>query len=117
MHCWLCRMSFVVAAAIVCVGASISRTHAAPATTVPATTRPTLTEAEQQAGWKLLFDGTSLAGWHCLGDEGVPKGQWEVKDGCIHCLGSTGKGKREDLATDEMYDNFEFSFEWLAPKK
>ena len=30
----------------------------------------TLTSAEQKAGWKLLFDGRSLAGWRSLKQSG-----------------------------------------------
>ena len=37
----------------------------------------TLTDAEKKAGWVLLFDGKSLAGWN--GDPGV----WRVEDGAI----------------------------------
>ena len=75
---------------------------------------PSLTDAEKQAGWKLLFDGVSTTGWRGLGlDGGFPAEAWEVKDGCLHCLG--GK-KTDDLITLEKHDNFEFSFEWMVPK-
>jgi hypothetical protein len=76
---------------------------------------PTLTDAEKQAGWKLLFDGVSTTGWRGLGLEGAafPADAWEVKNGCLHCLG--GK-KTDDLITLDKHDSFEFSFEWMVPK-
>src|SRR5690348_994306 len=40
----------------------------------------TLTRAEKAAGWKLLFDGQSFAGWHNFKHDGVRPG-WQVKDG------------------------------------
>lgn len=106
-------LSLALFAASLAGGLALSA-RAAPATQ-PAT-RAALTDAEQHDGWKLLFDGTSFAGWHGLGGTGVPEGQWEIKDGCLHCLGNTGKGKRQDLATDDKYENFDLTFEWLAPK-
>jgi hypothetical protein len=48
-----------------------------------------------------------------LGRRRFPSDAWEVKNGCLHCLG--GK-KSDDLRTLEKHDNFEFSFEWMIPK-
>jgi len=45
----------------------------------------TLTDAEKAAGWRLLFDGKSLAGWHNFKREGVRPG-WQVKDGSLMCV-------------------------------
>ena len=45
-----------------------------------------LTRAERSAGWRLLFDGKSLAGWRGLGYPGVPEGHWTVEDGTIRKL-------------------------------
>src|SRR5262245_14582570 len=50
-------------------------------------TKPSLTDAEKQAGWKLLFDGVSTTGWRGLGMDEFPTDCWEVRDGCLHCLG------------------------------
>lgn len=84
----------------------------AAADVAPAT-RPSLSDAEKQAGWKLLFDGVSTAGWRGLGMDDFPDGIWEIRDGCLHCPGGA---KTNDLITTEKYDNFEISFEWLIPK-
>jgi hypothetical protein len=80
----------------------------------PPSTQPTLTDAEKQAGWKLLFDGTSKTGWRGLGRDGFPDDRWRIENGCLHCLG--GPGKNDDLITTRKYDNFELSFEWHVPK-
>lgn len=46
----------------------------------------TLTAAEKADGWKLLFNGRDLSGWHNFKREGVRPG-WQVKDGAL-VLGS-----------------------------
>jgi hypothetical protein len=76
-------------------------------------TTPSLTDAEKQSGWKLLFDGATTEGWRGLGRDEFPKDIWEVKDGCLHCRG--GKNA-DDLVTVEKHENFELSFEWMVPK-
>lgn len=75
----------------------------------------TLTDAEQKAGWRLLFDGKTMNGWHGLGMErDVPATTWTVENGCLRCLG--GYKGAVDLATNEQYENFEFAFDWRFPK-
>jgi len=66
-----------------------------------------LTSTEKAAGWKLLFDGTSLAGWRSLASD-KPGDGWQVQDGAI----TLAHGKAGDLLTAEDYGDFEFSFEW-----
>jgi Domain of Unknown Function (DUF1080) len=75
---------------------------------------PGLSDAEKAAGWKLLFDGVSFAGWRGLGRDDVPS-CWVIESGCIKCLG--GHKGIADLATVEQFDNFELAFEWRFPKK
>lgn len=67
-----------------------------------------LTEAEQQAGWKLLFDGTSFEGWHSFKRDGVRPG-WQVKDGAILCADPHDAG---DLCTDAQYGAFELVLDY-----
>ncbi len=77
----------------------------------------TLTDAEKQAGWKLLFDGSSLNGWRMYRDK--PSEGWAAKNGEIACVGSaTDKSDlRGDLITTEQFDNFELSVDWkISPK-
>jgi len=73
-----------------------------------------LTDAKKPAGWKLLFDGATTAGWRGLGINGFPHDQWAIENGCFHCLGKPGK--TYDLITESKYENFELSFEWMVPK-
>ena len=103
-------------ALILLAGACATARAAEPATRP--TTRPTLTDAETQAGWKLLFDGVSTAGWRGLGRDDFPAGRWVVQDGCLRCLGNAGsKAKADDLVPTQQFENFELSFEWMTPKK
>jgi hypothetical protein len=79
-----------------------------------------LTRAERSAGWRLLFDGKSLAGWRGLGYPGVPEGHWTVEDGTIRKIASekvakTSDGRRlpgGDLMTVATFKDFELSWDW-----
>ena len=90
-----------------------------------ADTRPnTLTAPERAAGWRLLFDGTTLTGWRGLGRDTVPTAHWVVERGAIRKVPS-GKIPRQadgqplaggDLMTADTFGDFELSFEWrVAP--
>lgn len=96
-----------VAAAVALFLAGWARAADAPA---PATA---LTDDEQTAGWKLLFDGVSTSGWRGLGTDGFPK-NWAIQDGSLKCLG--GYKDAPDLVTVDTYENFELAFDWLFPK-
>jgi hypothetical protein len=74
----------------------------------------TLTPVENAAGWKLLFDGRTMAGWHIFQKQGEPKGGWHVVDGCLVNPKSNGRpnGSGGDLVTNGKFLNFEFRFEW-----
>ena len=70
-----------------------------------------------QKGFKTLFDGKTLAGWHTYGKTTVGSA-WEVRDGAIH-MNPTAKGKDGggDLVTDKEYTNFHLKIDWkVAPK-
>lgn len=75
----------------------------------------TLSAAEREAGWQLLFDGTSTAGWHNYGETTVGPA-WKVEDGVLYLdvsnkdeNGVVGGG---DLVTDSIYGNYELALEW-----
>src|SRR5438128_1949330 len=63
----------------------------------------TLTEEEKKAGWKLLFDGKSLDGWHNFKATTVKPG-WQVKDGALICENPKNAG---DILTPDKYSWFE----------
>jgi hypothetical protein len=72
----------------------------------------TLTAAEKAAGWTLLFDGKTTAGWKGFKTP-APDPGWKVKDGAIGPDPKTSK----DLVSKADYENFELSFEWkISPK-
>jgi hypothetical protein len=83
-----------------------------------------LSAAERAAGWRLLFDGTSLTGWRGLGYDSVPTAHWRVVDGAIAKTPSA-KVQRQadgqpatggDLMSIESFSDFELAFEWrVAP--
>src|SRR5262245_14963552 len=76
-----------------------------------------LSMAEEDAGWRLLFDGKSFNGWRGFHSDKVPAG-WTIEDGCIKKipgrdeLGQAGG----DMITVDQFDNFEFSIEWKLAK-
>src|SRR6058998_828155 len=79
-----------------------------------------LTAAERVAGWRLLFDGRTLAGWRGLGYDTVPTAHWKIVDGTIRKIAS-GKVPRVadgrplnggDLMTVETFGDVELSWEW-----
>jgi hypothetical protein len=79
------------------------------AATAGAQSANTLTMAEKNAGWKLLFDGKTMEGWTA-----VPADAWAVEDGCLKSL--SRPLLREDLITKDAYGDFELVFEWkVAP--
>jgi 3-keto-disaccharide hydrolase len=66
----------------------------------------TLTPEEKAAGWKLLFDGKSLAGWRGFKTETPPAG-WKAVDGTL-----TRESGGGDLMTADQYGDFELRLEW-----
>lgn len=76
-----------------------------------------LTEAEQKAGWKLLFDGKTLTGWRGFHSQ-TPPASWGVADGCITKPKTTGENRQGggDLITVDEFENFELSIEWKLQK-
>jgi hypothetical protein len=66
----------------------------------------TLTAEERAAGWRLLFDGTTTAGWRGFRQQAMPDG-WQVVDGAL-----TRVGKGGDIVTTEEFGDFDLSFEW-----
>src|ERR1051325_11036550 len=74
----------------------------------------TLTPQEKAAGWKLLFDGKSLAGWRNFKKKEPPKQGWVVEDGLLKKVSSASGG---DLITDQVFDDFDLQCEWsISPQ-
>jgi hypothetical protein len=73
-----------------------------------------LSKKEQAAGWKLLFDGHSTAGWH-LYNSTAPFTVWKAKDGELIC-DPQDRSAAGDLVTDQFFKNFDLKFDWKLPK-
>ena len=67
-----------------------------------------LSEEEKKAGWKLLFNGKDLGGWHNFKVKTVRPG-WQVKDGTLACVDPHDAG---DLCTEDEYGWFELKLEY-----
>ncbi len=75
----------------------------------------TLSADEAEAGWQLLFDGTSTEGWRGYNMEGFPADGWEVRGGNLVTLAQEDGGA-VDLVTEERFESFELSIEFkLTP--
>lgn len=70
----------------------------------------TLTKKEIKQGWKLLFDGTDLKGWHSFNRDTVAA-NWIVKDGQIQ-YNREHNNAGDDLVTDGVYENYELQLQW-----
>jgi len=72
----------------------------------------TLTAAEKAAGWKLLFDGKTTAGWRGF-KAPAPDPGWHVTDGALSPDPKTSK----DIMTKDQFGSFELAFDWkISPK-
>jgi hypothetical protein len=76
----------------------------------------TLSPEEVAAGWRLLFDGTSTAGWRGYGREDFPTGGWAVVGGELVGRSTTGDMDGGDNVTVEEFTDFELTFDFkLGP--
>ena len=75
----------------------------------------TLTQAEKDEGWVMLFDGETSEGWRGYKKDHFPEA-WKIADGTLHIVGS-GRGEAGnkdggDIIYDKQFDNFNLSLEW-----
>lgn len=75
----------------------------------------TLTDNEKKAGWKLLFDGQTLSGWHNYKSDKIGPA-WKISEGALY-LDATNKKDWQtmgggDLITKDEFENYEFSVDW-----
>ncbi|MES3083199.1 3-keto-disaccharide hydrolase [Sphingomonas faeni] len=70
-----------------------------------------LSAGEQRAGWKMLWDGKTGAGWRSVKSQKFPASGWSMADGALRVDGGGG-----DIATIRDYRNFELSIDFkLTP--
>lgn len=69
----------------------------------------TLTESERAAGWRLLWDGRTTAGWRGARADAFPANGWKIAAGVLteHDGGGNGEGDGGDIVTRERFSNFE----------
>src|SRR5262245_47812767 len=72
----------------------------------------TLTAEEKAAGWKLLFDGKTTAGWRNYKKPEIGAG-WKVEKGAL-VRADQGAG---DIITADKYGAFELSLEYNISKE
>jgi hypothetical protein len=70
----------------------------------------TLTPAEQQAGWRLLFDGQTTKGWRGYKSTTMPA-SWRVENGSLLSRRTHGESSG-DIITVEHFADFELVWEW-----
>jgi Domain of Unknown Function (DUF1080) len=66
----------------------------------------TLSAEERAAGWRLLFDGKSTAGWRGYGMDTMPSG-WQAVDGLL-----TRVSRAADIITRDQFGDFELTLDW-----
>ena len=96
--------------ALLAVLALTACTKPAPETVAEATGPNTLTQAQRDSGWTLLFDGKSLDKWRGYQNDSAPVG-WRVDSGAI-----IKDSSAEDIVTRDTFDNFELIMDWQLTK-
>jgi hypothetical protein len=74
----------------------------------------TISAREATAGWKLLWDGKTTAGWRGAKLTAFPEKGWEIKNGVLSVLESEGKEAAAggDIVTVDQFANFELIVEY-----
>ncbi len=68
-----------------------------------------LSAAERQAGWELLFDGETVAGWQGARGLPFPSQSWDVQE---HSLRTLSNGEGGDIWTIKRYSDFELELDF-----
>lgn len=69
-------------------------------------TQPLLVAAD---GWRPLWDGKTLAGWHIIG-----RGEWKIEDSAIHGTHLASEKDYGHLVTDHRYRDFTIRLKFKA---
>ncbi|MBU6403033.1 MAG: DUF1080 domain-containing protein, partial [Verrucomicrobia bacterium] len=77
----------------------------------PQSTAAKLGRKESEEGFRPLFDGTDLNGWHLRDANG--RQTWSVQNGMLVNL--VGEGHGTDLVSDEKFKDFTVRYEYLIP--
>ncbi len=74
----------------------------------------TLSQQQQQDGWKLLFDGTTTNGWHNYKKTTVGPG-WIISNGILSRTADTAVSAG-DILTNNKYRDFDLALDWRISK-
>lgn len=110
------RGFFLLAAAVAvsCSGPEVIEPEALCKQVSQNTTPNTIDKNEAKLGWKLLFDGSTTAGWHGYNMKSFPD-CWTIEDNCL-TMTTVGGAESLDIITDKVYRDFAFSLEYkLTP--
>ena len=74
----------------------------------------TLSELEQQQGWKLLWDGKTTEGWRGARLNVLPQKGWNIENGMLKVEKSSGGESTNggDIVTVRKYKNFELTVDF-----
>ncbi len=80
----------------------------------------TLTAAEKQQGWMLLFDGRTFDGWRQCNGTAMPA-NWVVEDQTMKVFTAPGRKPGQGAGGDILYapkkfKDFELSIDWKTEK-
>lgn len=104
----LVQMGWFFAAVVLCFG--IAPKAWARANEADVSYSNTLTDSERAAGWRLLFDGKTTAGWREYHQRTLsPK--WKVIDGAL-TFKDSGRKEGLGIVSDGQFENFELIAEW-----
>ena len=70
-----------------------------------------LTAEERAAGWRLLFDGHTTAGWLEITGKPFPTNSWAIDNGSLKSI--PRKDGQQDIRTVDTFREFELEFDWL----
>lgn len=100
----------IAATTLVVVGGCTRPASESDTATDPmATAENSLTAEEVAAGWQLLFDGSTTAGWRGYNHDTFPTRGWRVEDGAlvVEHSGTEESGFGGDIITTAEFENFE----------
>jgi hypothetical protein len=100
----------LTALAALTVACTPSVSTGSPQSMQPETPPPinTLSAREQREGWKLLFDGKSLANWRAYRADTIGPA-WTIVGGVL-----TKLRPGDDIVTRETFGDFELAFDWMV---
>lgn len=112
------RVALVCAALAALVAATTSCSTCCQSCRAPLNT---LSAREKAAGWQLLWDGKTTAGWRSPKGDYFPSQSWKIQDGILTVDPGLTNGEAEaqaggDIITRERYSNFELQADFKMSK-